>query len=111
VTATILPFSGKHCPIYYASREEIEWRGRVREKWIVIKLQPDGECSWHGPLPNRKEAEWLASILAKAATKDRVDRAENPQLDAIIRLPTEYQGMMTEALRRQFGGSPPKGRA
>jgi hypothetical protein len=106
MTAKVLPFTGQRCPIIYASREEVEWRGKVRERWVVVTLEPTGESSWQGPVPNRKEAEWLASILAKAATKDRMDRAENPLLDAIYRLPTEYRVMMTEALRRQFGGPP-----
>jgi hypothetical protein len=96
-------------PIFYASREEIEWRGKVREKWIAITLQPGGESTWHGPMPNRMEAEAVAALLARASEKERRERAENPLLDAIHKLPVEFRAMMTEALRRQFGGPPPTG--
>jgi hypothetical protein len=82
----VIPFPRQPCPIFYPSREEVEIRGKLSERWIVVTLNPDGTESWHGPLKTRKDAYWLTGILAAGAEKDR-QRERDPLYQAFLALP------------------------
>lgn len=103
---TMIPFPGQTCPIAYASREVIEWRGRDSERWVVMIRQPDGSETWLGPMKTKADAVGIAALMADGWRKDRERASANPLADALAKLSEGDRRMMTKALRQQFGDAP-----
>ena len=68
--SNFIPFTGQRGKLYYTGREEIEVRGKPRERWVVVVREPDGEESYY-PVKTKHDAEWMTGILRKVESQRR----------------------------------------
>ena len=54
--SNVLPFTGQKVPIFFASWEECEMNRRVCERWVVMRLDPDGTREMYHPMRTKKDA-------------------------------------------------------
>lgn len=62
MTGTIIAFPHRYQPEVYPALVHID--GRKRRCWTVITQHSNGDWDWHGVMRGRRDAEWLAGILA-----------------------------------------------
>ena len=107
----VVKFPGQRNTIFYPSREEVEVRGKNRERWVVVSRGADGDESFH-PMRTKKDVLWLTAILRKREADRRSDFARlesHPYGQIIKQLSAEDREIfrrfcdVDESLRRELG--------
>jgi|GEM_PF-4838878 len=70
--SNVVPFPARCGKIFYPSREDVEVKGKPRERWVVVAREPNGNETFH-PIKTKHDAMWLAAILRETEVKRRAD--------------------------------------
>ena len=87
----ILQFTGQCAPIFQVCHEIIEINGRMskRKRWIVVRLETNGDSSWYGAFRGKSDAEFIANLLAKKEEEDGILAEEQPLYAYYLSLPED----------------------
>jgi hypothetical protein len=102
----VLKFTGQICPIFYASRETVEWNGRTCERWVTMIRKPDGSEEWQGPYKAKSDAIAITGYIAKAEEKRRIERAtyaDDPLFRLVDSLSPDERRALSILLARDKG--------